>query len=266
MPGRRDRVSDDSAIFAQRDAGVRFEWGLAGAKALSTPAAAMVIVDVLSFTTAVTIAVERGTVVFPHHWPSPDIAAFAEAHRAVSAVRRHEVDDLHPWSLSPAHLKGAPAADRLVLPSPNGSAIASQVTAEAVLAGCLRNAAAVARWLNDHGFGRPDHPAVIIAAGERWPDGQLRPGLEDLLGAGAVIAALRQEMESSPEAAAAEAAWHAHRDHLAQSLTSCASAQKLIHAGYPADVTLAAEVDSEAIVPLLIDGAFRPTNPRSQPA
>ena len=36
-----------------------------------------------------------------------------------------------------------------------------------VLAGCLRNATAVARWLQDHGFGTSDRPVTVIAAGER---------------------------------------------------------------------------------------------------
>src|SRR3712207_7664615 len=36
------------------------------------------------------------------------------------AVDRREVTDERPWSLSPAALRAAPAAARLVLPSPNG--------------------------------------------------------------------------------------------------------------------------------------------------
>jgi 2-phosphosulfolactate phosphatase len=46
--------------------GVRLDWGLAGAAALTAPAACLVIVDVLSFSTSVTVAAEAGTRVFPH--------------------------------------------------------------------------------------------------------------------------------------------------------------------------------------------------------
>jgi len=185
------------------------------------------------------------------------VAAFAAAHDAVWAVRRHQVTATQPWSLSPARLICAPAPGRLVLPSPNGSAIAAAATAGHVLAGCLRNATAVARWLRDHDFGRPGRPAAIIAAGERWPAGELRPALEDLLGAGAIIAALGRPRALSPEAAAARAAWRVQRRDIADVIRRCASGQELIAAGHAADVDLAARHDAQATVPLLTAGAFR---------
>jgi 2-phosphosulfolactate phosphatase len=220
----------------------------------------VVIVDVLSFTTAVTVAVGRGTAIYPHPWPSPDTETFSRAHQAVCAVRRSAIDADHPWSLSPAHLLSAPAIDRLVLPSPNGSAIAAHITAGAVVAACLRNATAVARWLSARGYGQPDRPAAIIAAGERWPNHELRPALEDLLGAGAVIAALPPELRRSPEATAAEAAWHAHCDHLGLAIQNCSSGRELIASGYAADVDLASDPDTDGAVPPLTDGAFRQHN------
>ena len=47
----------------------------------------------------------------------------------------------------------------------------------------------------------------MIAAGEQWPTGGLRPCLEDALGAGAIVAAMQRT--SSPEARAAAAAFSA---------------------------------------------------------
>jgi 2-phosphosulfolactate phosphatase len=251
--------------FAQFPAGVRFGWALPAALALSDPAGALVIVDVLSFTTSVTIAVSRGTTVYPHRWPDPGVEAFATARDAAWAVRRDQVSASHPWSLSPAALLAAPAPGRLVLPSPNGSAIAAAAAAGHILAGCLRNATAVARWLAGHGFGNPDRPATIIAAGERWPAGELRPALEDLLGAGAIIAALGLPDALSPEAAAAGAAWRHQRQDITNVLHRCSSGQELTAAGHAHDVDIAAQHDTQETVPILTGGAFRPakTTPES---
>jgi 2-phosphosulfolactate phosphatase len=255
----------DGSPFAQYSAGVRFGWALPAALALSDPAGALVIVDVLSFSTSVTVAVGRGTAVYPHPWPDPGVEAFAAGRDAVWAVRRDQVSARHPWSLSPAHLLSAPAPGRLVLPSPNGSAIAAAATAGHLLAGSLRNATAVARWLSGHGFGHPDRPAAIIAAGERWPAGELRPALEDLLGAGAIIAALGLPDALSPEAAAAAAAWRHHRPDITDVIHRCSSGQELTAAGHVPDIDIAAQYDTQETVPILTGGAFRPakTTPES---
>ncbi len=159
----------ETKISHQRDNGVRFEWASSGAAAIAEPAAATVIVDVLSFSTPVTIAVGRGMAIFPHPWPSPDAEAFAADHHAMCAVRRRQVDRHHPWSLSPAHLLVAPFVERLVLPSPNGSAIAATVAGQTVIAGCLRNASSVGQWLSSQGFGTSGRPWRLSPPGNAGP-------------------------------------------------------------------------------------------------
>jgi 2-phosphosulfolactate phosphatase len=245
-----------AASPTQAQAAVRFAWGLREAQAAGAPGAAFVIVDVLSFSTAVTVAVGRGTTVYPHAWPDPGAEAFAAGRAAALAVPRRDVDAGHPWSLSPADLLAAPAPERLVLPSPNGSAISAALAAGQVVAGCLRNATAVARWLEDHSFLTRRHPSVIVAAGERWPGGALRPALEDLLGAGAIIAAIDPRAARSPEAAATEAAWRGCAGRAGEFLRDCTSGRELAATGYAADVTAAADHDAQDTVPVLADGAF----------
>ncbi|WP_416977376.1 2-phosphosulfolactate phosphatase [Streptomyces sp. T028] len=243
--------------FLQQGHGVRFEWGPVGARQLAADVACLVVVDVLSFTTSVTVAAERGTQVFPYPWRDTGARTFADERAARLAVGRRAMTPHAPWSLSPAALRRAPFTPRLVLPSPNGSAIAAAADGTTVIAGCLRNATAVGRRLAAQGYGTEHRPVAVVAAGERWPDGSLRPASEDLLGAGAIIAELRAQGAGplSPEAAAARAAFVGTPD-VAEAVADCASGRELARGGFPEDVTVAAELDACSTVPVLTDGAF----------
>jgi hypothetical protein len=77
-------------VFEQTGFDARLEWGLEGARVLAGACRVVVVVDVLSFTTAIEVAVGRGAVVFPHRWPDPGAAAFARRVGAVLAGRRDE--------------------------------------------------------------------------------------------------------------------------------------------------------------------------------
>ncbi|MEK9521679.1 2-phosphosulfolactate phosphatase [Streptomyces sp. NPDC087908] len=237
---------------------VSFGWGPVEARVLGPSAACVVVVDVLSFTTAVGVAVEAGTAVHPYRWRDATAAAHARSLGATLAVGRREATPGHPWTLSPAALRAAPAPARLVLPSPNGSTIAAEAAGATVVAASLRNHTAVARWLAERGYGSAERPLAVVAAGERWPDGSLRPALEDLLGAGAVLAGLRAAGPHllTPEATAAAALWSATEDPVA-ALQGCDSGRELYEYGFPQDVAVAAETDSSTTVPVLVDGAFQ---------
>lgn len=257
-------MSEVDPAHRQQGARIRMEWGPTGAHALA-PGSYAVVVDVLSFTTTLTVATERGITVWPFAWKDQRAAAYAAGRDAVLAVGRLEAgrDGAHGVSLSPAAMSRVEGLDRLVLPSPNGSAIAALLAGSeaTVVAGCLRNASAVADWVA--GRLAPAESVVVIAAGERWPDGTLRPAVEDLWGAGAVVAGLleRGVAEASPEARVAAAAFRAVRPRLAEDLIGCASGQELVAAGFADDVRIAAELDASAIVPVLSDDAFRAAGP-----
>ncbi len=235
--------------FDQHGFDVRLDWGMRGLQNLLGAARTVVVVDVLSFTTSVDVAVGRGAAVLPFAGPRHEAAAFAERCRARAAAPRASGG----WSLSPASLETIPAGTRLVLPSPNGSTLADTAGrhGDTVLAGCLRNASAVAA-----AAGRTP-PVAVIAAGERWESGPhpLRPAVEDLLGAGAVVAAL-QGLDSSPEATAAAAAFSAARHDLAAHLLAAASGRELANQGFARDVEIAAAHDVSRAVPTLVDGVF----------
>lgn len=244
---------------------VRFDWGLNGVLDVANRGRVAVIVDVLSFSTCVEIACARGARVLPYLFKDGTALEFARAKGALIASKRGASGP----SLSPASLLDIARGTNLVLPSPNGSTLALSCTAPVVLAGCLRNASAVAAQTNLIGG-----PVTVIAAAERWPEpcGRRKPGTlavdssadrgdgssrfayEDLIGAGAILHGLTGA--KSPEARAAEAAFLAARDDLPSLLAGCASGRELIERGFAGDVELAASLDVSRCVPRLVDGAF----------
>lgn len=234
--------------FDQQAYEIRFEWGLAGVQTLAPVSDVVVIVDVLSFTTSVDIAVGNGAVVFPYRATAEMLPAFA---RSVDAlVARHGRRPGTGYSLAPSSLVDIPAGTRIVLPSPNGSTLSLATDGVATLAGCLRNATAVARRASQLG-----QRISVIAAGERWPDGSLRPGLEDLLGAGAILSELGGT--TSPEAETAVVSFQQAQHDLASTLERCGSGKELIARGFAADVALAAQLNASPTAPLLRDGAYQ---------
>jgi 2-phosphosulfolactate phosphatase len=238
---------------------VRFDWGINGAAELARRCSALVLVDILSFSTAVCVAVARGIRVHPFPW-GKQAHAYAERIGAAVAVGRSEVSARQPYSLSPAALANAPVVPDLVLPSPNGSAIsaAAAATGLPVVAGCLRNASAAGRWLRSQGFGMPSAPVGVIAAGERWPDGHLRPCVEDLLGAAAVIDMMADaDTLLSVESAVVLAALAGVPD-VAAAVRGCESGRELLDRGFAGDVELAVEFDCSQVVPMLTAGVFAP--------
>jgi 2-phosphosulfolactate phosphatase len=233
------------AIFDQAEFQVRCEWGLRGLSELAPVSDVLILIDVLSFGTALDIATARGAVVFPYPLkgqPANEYAASLDARVACA-------DRAGGFSLSPASLRALPAGFRLVLPSPNGAALSFHADHPAVFAACLRNATAVARAAAGMGS-----TFAVVVAGETWPSGELRPALEDLIGGGAVIASLPGTR--SPEAEMAAACFGRFRSNLAAALRNCSSGKELMARGFAADVELAAELDASANLPRLIERAF----------
>jgi 2-phosphosulfolactate phosphatase len=202
---------------------------------------------VLRFTTAVEAAVAHGVAVYPYRWRDGTAVAFADSVKAILADGR---DPAGP-SLSPSTLVALAPGTSLVLPSPNGAtcAILASEAGSQVVAGCLRNAAAVGAWADE-----ADGPVTVIACGEKWPDGSLRPSLEDLLGAGAILATMAGD--PSPEARAAIATFRDAAHSLPEVLSQCASGRELSEKGWQADIEYAAQLNVGTTVPVLTNGAF----------
>jgi 2-phosphosulfolactate phosphatase len=210
-----------------------------------------VIVDVLSFSTAVDVAVAKGASVIPFPFGDPEAAkAAASAAGAVLAAPRKAGG--RRFSLSPPSLTDIPTGTKLLLPSPNGSRLSLAGGAVRVLAGCLRNTAAVAAAARAIAGERA---IGVVPAGEQWADGSLRPAVEDLLGAGAILDALGLRL--SAEARVARDAFRAAAPDLAAILRASVSGQELIGRGFAEDVEFAAALDVSAAAPLLRNGAYQ---------
>jgi 2-phosphosulfolactate phosphatase len=103
---------------------------------------------------------------------------------------------------------------------------------------------------------------VLPATRRRGRLGPLRPEVEDLLGAGAVVAALvaaggRDPAGLAPEARSARAVFEAAGPDLAAWLADCASGRELAGLGWSDDVATAAVLDADTAVPVLDGVAFR---------
>jgi 2-phosphosulfolactate phosphatase len=220
---------------------LRFDWGTPGVARLAPYCRTFVIVDVLRFSTAVETGLTHGLVVEPEHWPMPRSATPRDAYVADGSAPGGP-------SLSPGSLLLLPKGARVVLPSLNGAncALAAADTGATVIAGSLRNASAVAKYVAEAGA-----PVGVIAAGDLASDGTMRPAVEDILGAAAILRLLPGSR--SPEAAIAEAAFTADPLELVR---ESASARQLASVGHDEDAEWAGQLDVSTCVPVLDGDIF----------
>jgi len=237
-------------IYNQEAYDIKTEWGLRGLEQLLPVSDVIIIVDVLSFSTCVDIAVSRGAAVFPYPWKDESAAAYAQSKGAILADFKRKYTG--GYSLSPTSLTTLPMEAKIVLPSPNCSTLSLATGETPTLCGCLRNAAAVAAYAMKLG-----QRISVIAAGEQWADGSLRPALEDQLSAGAVIASLKGSL--SPESRAALHLFNSSKPQLAGTIRACISGRELAERGFEADIALACGLNVSEQAPLLTAQAFRTT-------
>ncbi|RBM17355.1 hypothetical protein DI005_21915 [Prauserella sp. PE36] len=219
-------------VFRQAGHDVRLEWGAEGVAALGAGCAVLVVVDVLSFSTRVDLALAEGHRVRPVHWLGED----------------------------------PPEGTEVPLRSPNGATLSAEAAATGahVLTACLRNAHAVAEAALALAG---DAPVGVVPCGERWgvhlragpgATGPLRPCVEDHLGAGAVVAALLDlgARRLSPEASLAALAWRAAGPEAGALVAGSASGRELRENGHGGLVGHAVAVGSSRVVPRLREGVY----------
>ncbi len=250
------------AILAQRSYRCRIDWGVDGAHRAALRRDIVVVVDVLRFSTATVVAIDKGALIYPCA-PSDDVSDLAQRAGAEVADYRADTEAAHSYSLSPAGYDRISPGTRVVLPSPNGAACARAAQdAPYVFVGALVNAQAVAGAISML-MAHPDQAATIIACGERWPasdgDEGLRVAIEDYLGAGAILSYIL--LDKSPEARVCEASFLAIREQLEDLLRESISGRELRYKGWGADVKRAARLNLYQTVPILRHGRLEPFLP-----
>ena len=233
------------------------EWGPPGARLAAARGDLVVIVDVLAFSTSVVRAVTCGGTALSYSEAELEEMGGRDAAAArlgAEVVAKDRGATSARFSLSPASLATIGSGDRLIFTSLNGAACtAAAAKAPLVMVGALTNRSAVARVVSERLASGTASRCTVIACGERWtsvssePD-SLRPGIEDLLGAGA-IASAAGGLRLSAEARLAAATYEAAARDVTAVLRGCVSGRELIERGFPDDVEIAADVDSSSAVP-----------------
>ena len=234
-------------IYNQNEYDIRLEWGQKGVQELSPISEIVIIIDILSFSTCVDIVTGNSASVIPYRWKDETAIEFAKSKNAILADSKRQYST--SYSLSPTSLMTVNKGEQIVLPSPNGSTLSLSTGNAITLCGCLRNAKAVAEYAMTLG-----KTIALIPAGEQWPDGSLRPCFEDLIGAGAIISALKGIL--SPESQSALGAFDGTKETLTNGLLKCSSGKELIARGFKNDVVLSGEFNCSTNAPILQNGSY----------
>lgn len=244
--------------MSQKPFQCKLDWGAGGAARASRRAEIVVIVDTLSFSTAVANAVSRGGIIYPCG-DGDDRFRIAETIGGEASVHRSEVPSLGRFSLSPSSFDTLESGTKVALWSPNGAQCCrSAASAPAVLLGAFANASAVARIVSEIML-KKCLAVTVVPCGERIPlgrnqFGEMRIAIEDYLAAGCILSQLDGQM--SPEASVSVTAFNGSKSSLEQLVLDSVSGREARRGGFESDVRFACRLNSIDAVPIMRDGAF----------
>ena len=226
---------------------INCEWGLKGIEKFKQVSDVIIIVDVLSFSTSVDIALSNGAVIFPYKFKDETSYLYArQVHAELASFGRSK----EKYSLSPASLTKIEKGTKLILPSPNGAELALSTGSKPTLCACLRNCSSVADYAMKIG-----ESILVIPTGEKWDDGSIRFASEDYIGAGAVISFLRGNL--SMESKSALYLFNSFKSNLYDAVSSSISGIELLRRGFEEDVAIASEFNVSKTVPRLVENSFK---------
>lgn len=224
---------------------VRIALGVAGAREAAARGDLTVVIDTLRASSTIVVALASGMrAVVPSLTPeeagaAPGITAGERDGEKLPGLRHGN----SPSEIAAAGYRG----ETLRLTTTNGTACirAAAEGPAPVLVGCLLNAGAVARVLEEAaGEGRPE--VTLLAAG--WRE---RETVEDVLTATAIADRLGAEVLPGPVEPR-------RTSDLRGALLGSPSGKRLLGLGYRADVELCAQVDLHRVVPVYRAGELVP--------
>ncbi|ETI70798.1 2-phosphosulfolactate phosphatase [Neobacillus vireti] len=247
-------------MFDQSPYVCRVEWGIRGAREAAERGDIIIIVDVLSFSSTVISALSCGAIIYPYP-PNLDGSVYAGKVDAEYILGRAEAARKGKPTLSPVSFNHEHVNKKYVLSSLNGAFctwIASKVPA--LLIGALLNVDAVASIANQV-RSKTKASITVVPCGEQWSElseyeNNLRPAIEDYLGAGAILSNL--EGKKSPEAKVCIGAFQNSNQNIAELIWECGSGRELRERGFEADVTHCSRLNLNQTVPILHKDHFVP--------
>ncbi len=225
---------------------IHCEWGIEGVNNFSIENDIAIIVDILSFSTCVDIALSRNAAIYPYNFKDETVKEYAKANKAVAASLTRSKTD---FSLSPSSYLSIQKGTKVVLPSPNGSELSFSSVSGITLCACLRNYKDVAEYAKSISGN-----IIVVPAGEKWENGSMRFAIEDYLGAGAVLSEL--DGEFSAEAELAKEIFMNVKPKLKDIIQKSISAKELIERGFTEDVELALKLNVGESMPKLINNCY----------
>jgi 2-phosphosulfolactate phosphatase len=231
------------------------DWGTRGVIEASKRGDIIVVVDVLSFSSAVTNAVHNGVIIYP--FPrTGDINEYSKLVDAeICILERARARELGLPSLSATSFNESHKGQKYIMSSINGATCVRAANENNIIfAGCLLNAKAVAEICNqiqkEKGLN-----ITVVACGERWSDlgdgiRDLRPSIEDYLGAGSIIKSLNGT--KSPEAKVCISAYQNSKNELKELINECSSGRELKLMDFPEDVEFCSQINKFNEVPVLV--------------
>jgi 2-phosphosulfolactate phosphatase len=232
-------------VYSQSPYVCRVEWGLRGAREAAERGDITVIVDVLSFSSTVVTAFHFAPWIFLHRRPGTTSGTVCE--KTKSRPRR-------------GPKRGRRTGRPLLIPRfPERSGVfRGRRKGVRPVGRSLLNVSAVDDAA-ERIHARTGADITVVPCGEQWADARegenrLRPGIEDDLGAGAILSRLRRSL--SPEARVFMGAFRSVRNSLAELIWDCAGGRELRLRGFAEDVRFCARMDAFGEVPLLQGDRF----------